>query len=185
MAKELKDQIKGVVEKGIEAAKEGGEKLKPHAAEAADRVYEQLKQGVEQVKGFDKEKLSGLLNNVKGLGADFGKMQTGNKVATLGGATAALDGVRRVASGLKRDESGKRNLKIAFVGVIETALGAVAAVTAFKAHGQGTGFSDYIRSASKAGPDGEKGGIGAVLNAASGFADKIRASRQNSGEQQR
>lgn len=186
MAKDtqLKDNLKNALEEGIKVAKDTGEKLKPHAAEAADRVYEQLKHGVDQVKGIDKEKISGLLNGVKNLGAEFGKMQTGNKVASLGGATAALDGVRRVAGGLKRDENGKRNLKIAFVGIIETALGAVAAVTAFKAHGQGAGFADYIRSNAKgAGKEGQEGGVGAVLGAVSGFADKIRASRQNSGNE--
>lgn len=119
---------------------------------AAGSVKETLSHGVNQEEL--KEKASGIVNQLKSAGQTFGAMGNGNKAAVGGGALATLDGARRVAGGLKKDENGKRNLKVAFVGAVETAIGAVTTVAAFKAHGAGTNFADYVKSAAGRGGEG-------------------------------
>lgn len=116
------------------------------------KVAESIKGGVSSEEA--KAKAAGIVDSLKSAGTTFGAMGNGNKAAAGGGVVATLDGARRVASGLKKDENGKRNLKIAFVGAVETAIGAVTTVAAFKAHGAGTNFTDYVRSAAGRGGEG-------------------------------
>lgn len=100
------DAIKDAAEKGAEMLRDGTDsKLKPAAAEAADRVVEALK--------ANKSKLS-----LDGLKGQLTKENIRENGLLAGGAVVAADGARRA---FKKDEDGKRHVGR---GAVQLAAGA-------------------------------------------------------------
>lgn len=114
------DAIRDAVKNGADALKDGvkhEEGAKPPVAEAADKVFSQLKGAKGQFS----------LNVLK-------EQATKENGVMAGGAVVAADGIRRAVT---KDDDGKRHI---IRGAVQTAVGAgafAAALTAKRGNGEG------------------------------------------------
>ncbi len=124
----VESKTEGKAERLIEAAHYTKESLGKVAGQASEFAKDAAKNPGEALG--DAKKQAAVV--IKDLSGKMPEGKLGNGLAMGGGAALAAHGAARTVGGLKKDENGKRNLRQAFTGVVETAVGSVLALAAFQ-----------------------------------------------------